>query len=765
MVGLAIDGGLGYLESTRMQRAADAAALAGVIWLPDNRQVGDARAQLAAEANGIKVACYYNTGLADTDPYNQRCRRTSYTKVTQNGPDQYYSFDSDVPPGIAIRYKVTLSKMQTRFFLGVLGFPSYPIVRTSTAEYFHRVKFGSSFNYYGSNGVLNDHYMRCDDASLGDCAGPTDNSLLDMRGATYQKYIIMRCEQPNPPSPCIGGFWGHMGGQDILHTNGDAYNPIRDGGGPLGSGPGVNGKSISDNGSLSTDCLHTSDPTTWFVTNIFSAPNSNCTPYDSTTIPPIINGDIHPDAPNGQHGFGSEVIVDVDQAAIWSYEETQANVANHTNLNVTIYDGAENEQGGETFGTADNYQTRGGNYGDTPPYTGWDFQNITSPADLSSSSAWETKRLVCSPGTTSLPTYPSPGYCDSATLGSPSNPTDPRAVSTTSNPAGPDQSNPAAPGDIATFFPDRNNLELTYNDLRTRLTLYGPPPTPAIPSIYANVQAYKVGSFEITDMSIRKGSYPGFQGVQAPIGCPAYNPTANFYDVNYGDPVKVANGTSKGSDDNCPLPSRGTWDTKIITGTTSSPPVKPYFYYEYQRYCYFIFDDSKSFWDNTKLTGVDTDSRVKSPPSTGNTNAGPDYAYNVTSPANRYAYVCPNNPASPYYAADPSKNKNYPADPIITGMDVRWNQLQGTPTARYGGMVDFDLNNPGDRTIQQQILDTTGTPTTPAYSPVVTGTLIYTTTNPSASSTGVTLTVTGVTLNQRLADPEAQSTITKTINI
>jgi Flp pilus assembly protein TadG len=660
MVGLAIDGGLGYLDATRLQRAADAAALAGVIWLPDNRSVGDARAQLAAEANGIKVACYYDTGQASTTAYNQRCKRASYTTVTQNAPDTYYSFDSEVPTGIAILYRVTLSKMENRFFLGILGFPSYPIVRTSTAEYFHRVKFGSSFNYYGSNGVLEDHYMRCDQTTMANCDG---NTVLDlnMRGATYQKYVLMRCEQNSPPSPCIGGFWGHMGGEDILHTNGDAYNPIRDGGDQYSTGSaGVNGLSISDKATGSqANCLHVNDPTTWFVTNIFYAGSgNNCPAYNASTTPPIINGDIHPDSPNGQRSFGSEIIVDVDPAAIWSFADTQANVANHTNLNVTIYDGAENEQGGETFGTSDNYQARGNSYGAVLPYTGWGFMNVTNsnpvtlPTATTSSSSWSTKRLVCSPGTTTLANT---SYCDSSSLSTPSYPTAPRATS----------SNPSQPGDIATFFPDRNNLELTYNDLRTRLTLYGPPPTPAIPSIYQNVLPYKLGQMEITDMSIRGG------GVQTPIGCPQ--------------------GGCGGSD--------------------------------YQRFCYFIFDDTKSFWDNTQFPDTNNEA-LKSPQyGTGTTTTkyyGPDYAYSsvpttstlgtLRSPNNRYAYVCPTS----------NSGTNY---------DFRWNQLKGTPTARYGAMVDYDPTNLGDRTIAKEIFDvvsptTSITPTYDIYlNPIVTGTL------------------------------------------
>jgi hypothetical protein len=721
MVGLAIDGGLGYLESTRMQRAADAAALAGVIWLPDNRPVADARAQLAAEANGIQVACYYNSAQADNSAYNQRCRRASFTTVTQNGPDKFYSFDSEAPQGLAIQYKVTLSKMQTRFFLGVLGFPSYPIVRTSTAEYYHRVKFGSSFNYYGSNGVLADHYMRCDTASLTDCDG-VNNTELNMRGATYQKYILMRCDQPSPPKPCVGNFWANIAGQDVFHGNGDAYNPIRDGAKTTSASTAnvtkfiVNGEVNTETGSLSKGCLHHSDTNTWFINEIFTATSLTCPPVNSAGLP-IQNLDTHPDSPLGRKGFGSEVIIDVDQAAIYSYSETISNTENHTNLNVTIYDGAMNEHGIYTnFNVGDNYNTSAGNnYAALPPYTkgsstvtggyaDWDFQFITNTngandtQGLNNANSWSTKRLICSPGTTAISGTTSPSgsvyntsYCDTgATATTPARPTYPRATdwdpsvkwnaTTNYDPNLPwSVSNPV---DRSNFFPDRNNLELTYNDIRMRYTLYGPPPTPAIPSIYGNVQPYWLGSMEMTDMSVQS------RDVQYPIGCPQVTCTP----VNY------------------------------------------------QRFCYFIFDDTKSFWDNTKLINDATttgaaDARVKTPPGTGTANVGPDYAYSTfpTSTtttgtpraiSNRYAYVCPESSTS---------DKN---------TDMRWNQLKGTPTARYGGMTATK----NDRTIQAEILDTTGVAGTSPISPVVTGTLSN-----------------GTSVN--LGNPVTQSTATTKVNI
>lgn len=718
MVGLAIDSGLGYLESARLQRAADAAALAGVIWLPDNRVVADARAQLAAEANGVKVACYFNNGLADTDPYNQRCRRASYTTVTRNGPDKFFSFDSEAPQGLAIQYKVTLSKMQTRFFLGVLGFPSYPIVRVATAEYYHRVKFGSSFNYYGSNGVLADHYMRCDKANLADCDGAS-SSVLDMRGATYQKYILMRCDQPDPPSPCVGNFWANIAGQDVFHGNGDAYNPIRDGVKSMSSSSGsvshytVNGEVNTESNSSSKGCLHVSDPDTWFVNEILTVTNLSCPPIKNGLA--VQNLDTHPDSPLGRKGFGSEVIIDVDAAAIWSYADTISNIANHTNLNVTIYDGAMNEHGTATnFNVGDDYNTsEGNNYAALPPYsssgstvnggyTDWNFKNVTSNNSLTNSSSWDSKRFICSPGTNQLDNT---NYCDTASLDSPDYPTAPRATNWDPSKVWTDSYDPSKPWDYtnpadwSNFFPDRNNFELTYNDTRMRYTLYGPPPTPAIPSIYGNVLPYKIGMMEMTDMSAQS------RDVQYPIGCPQLG---------------------------CPA---------INTGY-SSP-------YESQRFCYFIFDDTKSFWNNIQYPDTKTEAR-KSPNfgTSSNKYFGPDYAYSTApttnsngvlrAATNRYAYVCPDFPGG-------------------NDADVRWNQLKGTPTARYGPMVDYNPNNPGDRTIQKEILDPATTNDISSH-PIVENTLITTTSSNRSF-------VTANSIISKLADPEEQSTSSKQVNI
>lgn len=645
MVGLAIDGGLGYLDSTRLQRAADAASLAGVQWIPNNRAVADGRAQLAAEALGVKVACYYDNAQAANSAYNQRCKRSSDAEMRANPPDARYTFDSDAPPGINIQYSVKLCKMENRVFLGVIGFPIYPICRTSIAAYSSLVRFGSSFNYFGTLGVLYDHYMRCDLANKADCGGTGSN--LSMYGATYQRYVLMRCEQSPPPdptkTPCVGGFWGHIAGKSLNHSNGDAYTPIKDGASSKSGGTGPLGGVKIGSGGVGASCLEYSDPTTWFVNQIYTDPANGtaCNPKDASNFP-TQNFDRHPDSPGQAAGFGYEIGINVDPLAVWTYSDTVANPTNHTNVNITIFDGAESDLGsGESFSTADNYQDAGTLYSKAP-YDSFTFQNQLAPT-----STWQTKQLICSPGTTAF-------TCNPAAQTPGPYPTSSRITTTTGFNA------------LSQLFPDTNNLELTYSDIRTRFTLYGPPSVPSIPSTFGNVSGNYIAQFEMGDMSVR-------QTTSAPVQQPV----------------------ESGSD--------------------------------YRKYCYIIFDDVKAYWNNTRNTGSlpnpYSNAANNYPPTrtyiTQTTGTGPDYAYlwnntnkepNYGTPvqqSNRYAYVCPANGTNP--------------------TDYRWNQLKGTPTARYG-FVSTAVPASGPQTIQKGILDAAGSqitvaPNDIAANPIVSGTI------------------------------------------
>ncbi len=117
MVSFAVDLGWAYLNQTRLQRAADAAALAGVVHLPAFVADATADAQAAAGANGFPVGG--NTTI-------------TVTQLSDN------------------KLEVTLTTVIPTFFLRVLGMDTFTLVRKSTAEYVKPVPLGSDSNVFGN---------------------------------------------------------------------------------------------------------------------------------------------------------------------------------------------------------------------------------------------------------------------------------------------------------------------------------------------------------------------------------------------------------------------------------------------------------------------------------------------------------------------------------------------------------------------------------------------------------------------------------------
>jgi Flp pilus assembly protein TadG len=119
MVALVIDVAWYWSSSLRVQRAADAAALAGVVWLPGNPTTAYSTANAEATKNG------YTNGMAGTvittvkDPSNDR------------------------------RLNVTITTPVETFFMRVFGITSIPATRSSKAEFVLPVPMGSPQNYYG----------------------------------------------------------------------------------------------------------------------------------------------------------------------------------------------------------------------------------------------------------------------------------------------------------------------------------------------------------------------------------------------------------------------------------------------------------------------------------------------------------------------------------------------------------------------------------------------------------------------------------------
>ena len=117
-----------WSSSLKVQRAADAAALAGVVWLPGDVTHGIAAADAEAAKNG------FPTGSTATVTPNQ---------------------DSQITPGGDPRQMdVTISAPVNTFFMRLFGITKITATRTSHAVYVLPVPMGSPQNYYGAFGPI-----------------------------------------------------------------------------------------------------------------------------------------------------------------------------------------------------------------------------------------------------------------------------------------------------------------------------------------------------------------------------------------------------------------------------------------------------------------------------------------------------------------------------------------------------------------------------------------------------------------------------------
>lgn len=119
MAGLAVDVGYWYNRASDIQKAADAASLAGVVWLPDANKARQVALDVA-ERNGFK---HGDPGITVT--------ATPSTKAPR-------------------RLKVTIRDTRvSSFFYKNLGGSNIGLTRTSFAEYVTPVPMGSPRNFFG----------------------------------------------------------------------------------------------------------------------------------------------------------------------------------------------------------------------------------------------------------------------------------------------------------------------------------------------------------------------------------------------------------------------------------------------------------------------------------------------------------------------------------------------------------------------------------------------------------------------------------------
>jgi hypothetical protein len=122
IMGLAIDVSFAWLNEIRVQNAADAAALAGAVYLPDNVSGGTSASQAVAVQNG-------------------------YTNGSNNGTGTVVVNAQQDP--IPYQMDVTISAPIPTFFMRVFGINSLTASRSAHAQYNSPLPMGSPLNVFG----------------------------------------------------------------------------------------------------------------------------------------------------------------------------------------------------------------------------------------------------------------------------------------------------------------------------------------------------------------------------------------------------------------------------------------------------------------------------------------------------------------------------------------------------------------------------------------------------------------------------------------
>ncbi|MGH2512855.1 MAG: pilus assembly protein TadG-related protein [Candidatus Limnocylindrales bacterium] len=191
MVAIVVDVSWYWANTLRVQRAADAAALAGAIYLPGSTTNAYAYAKTEASKNG------YTTGGGTV---------VTPLQDTSNGGTDPRQLD------------VTISAPVQTFFMRIFGLNTITATRTSKAIYVQPVPMGSPENYYGVYCLVTPKDGNCDSST----AVPDASGL----GTLASK-----------------GFWGAFQTSGDPHNEGDAFMPLND---PLHPGTNAYGGTNPD---------------------------------------------------------------------------------------------------------------------------------------------------------------------------------------------------------------------------------------------------------------------------------------------------------------------------------------------------------------------------------------------------------------------------------------------------------------------------------------------------------------------------------------
>ncbi|MDH3539766.1 MAG: Tad domain-containing protein [Acidimicrobiia bacterium] len=191
----AVDLGWFYLNANKIQRAADNAALAGVVYMPDQGPIAIDRASLVAEANG----------------YQNGADGASLTIVPQ-------------PDGKKNQLEVTVTDVVDTFFLRVIGRDTQTISRTGRAEYIKPLPMGSPQSRFGNDGQDGIDCSGADPCFWANIHGPFTNTGMGDAFSPYCRYGTGYGADNDPGCP---------EGQDHRTSRGYLYG-IDHGGGAFG---------------------------------------------------------------------------------------------------------------------------------------------------------------------------------------------------------------------------------------------------------------------------------------------------------------------------------------------------------------------------------------------------------------------------------------------------------------------------------------------------------------------------------------------------
>jgi hypothetical protein len=220
-VGIAVDLAVGYLYSIAAERAAAAAALSGVVFMPDQ----------FTPASALPTGSHNDA----TDRAIDEARRNGFdTADRQEGVVVVPA----VVAGHTNELRVTVAKQAPVFFMELFGFRPYLVARTAVAAYLPPISLGQPGSQIGSTvselGGSSFYFMRTEgwatDRQQGDAFTPNPNG--GALGASSDVHAISYVAGTEPQDPTLSSRGGYNyritianGGAGIIQIYNAAFAP------------------------------------------------------------------------------------------------------------------------------------------------------------------------------------------------------------------------------------------------------------------------------------------------------------------------------------------------------------------------------------------------------------------------------------------------------------------------------------------------------------------------------------------------------------